>query len=141
MRASDRIERVHRLRTALRELADRAAARAAADVAAVDRDLAATRAAEDGSRVVVGTTSGSAVASAWAWADALRRRAMGLLDDRARTVTSAEGAYETVRDRRREEEQLARIAARARVGERDDATREDARALDALALWAHGRKR
>ena len=141
MRSPERLERLHRLRVRLRELAEREVARRAARLAAVERELADTRAAEDASRSVAAATSGGAVVLAWAHADALARRAVGLLDDGARAATSAEGARETVRGRLREEEQLARLAARARTRVHDETAREGAHALDALALWSHGRKR
>jgi hypothetical protein len=141
MRSPARLDRVHRLRTRLRELADREAARRATRVSAVERDLAATRAAEDAARSVGPGTAGSAIALAWAHADALARRAGDLLAERERAVASAEAAGDAVRERRREEERFARLAARARVHLQDETARDGARALDALALWSHGRKR
>jgi len=114
-----------------------------ARVTAIDHELAAIRQAEDvaGIRAPAAGATGATVVLAWTYADSLARRAMGLLDDRVRAVTSAEGARETTRERRREEEQLARLAARAsdRIVARTE--RQRARTLDELALWAHGRKR
>jgi hypothetical protein len=109
------------VRARLRELADREVGRRTARIDAVARDLDATRAAEDAARAVPTVTAGSAIVLAWAYADALARRAIGLLDDRVRAVTAAEGAREAGRERRRDEEQLARLAARARARGREEA--------------------
>jgi hypothetical protein len=143
MRSAIRFDRLQRRWTRLRERAAAELACRTARVTAIDHDLAAIRDAEDvaGIRVPATGATGATVVLAWTYADSLARRAMGLLDDRVRAVTSAEGARETTRERRREEEQLARLAARAwgRIEERAERQRE--RALDELALWAHGRKR
>jgi flagellar export protein FliJ len=142
MPSSTRLERLRRLHGQRREQAAAELAARAARLATVERELASTRAAEDDARAgaTVREEAGTALVLAWAYADALARRAMGLLDDRARAVTSAECARETVYDRRREEEQLARLAARVVAREDARATRARDRTLDELALWSHGRK-
>jgi len=142
MRSSIRFDRLHRLGTRLREQASTELVRRSARVTAIERELVAVRAAEDASRSGAVTAGESgALVLAWAHADALARRAIGLLDDRMRAVTSAEGARETARDRRREEEQLARLATRMHRRADDRVARESERTLDELALWSHGRTR
>jgi len=136
-----RLGRLCRLRTRLREQAAAELARCAARVTAIDRDLVAVRRAEDAARAraVQGGESGAAVVSAWAYADGLARRAGALFEDRGRAVTSAEGARETLRERWRQEEQLARLTARLAARADETAAREYARTLDELAIRSHGR--
>jgi flagellar export protein FliJ len=136
-----RLARLCRLRTHLREQAATELRRRVARVGAIERELGDVRDAEDEARrrASRGGESGAAVVLAWAFADGLARRASALLDDRARAITSAEGARETVRERRRAEEQLARLAARVAARADDAAAREHDRTVDELALWAHGR--
>jgi tetrahydromethanopterin S-methyltransferase subunit H len=140
---SDRVGRLGRVVSRLREHAAGEAARRAQRVGAIDRALATTRAAEDAARADAAAEgeTGAALVLAWAWADELARRAMGLLDDRARAVMSAEGARDTLRERCRTEQQLARLA--ARIAERAQAytARDGERRIDELVLRARGRKR
>jgi flagellar export protein FliJ len=142
MPSSSRLDRLRRFRARLRERAAAVLAGRAATLATIDHALAATRAAEDEARTLptAGPESGATLVLAWAYADALARRASGLLDDRARAITSAEGARETLRDRHREEEQLARLAARIEARDAAGTIRARDRALDELTLWTHGRK-
>jgi hypothetical protein len=143
MTRTGRIERLREIGSRLRARAAVELARHAARVAAIERELASQREAEACARAV-GTTGVEAEATvllAWAYADGLARRAMGLLDDRAGALTAAEGACETVRERRRREQELARLAARAREQAAADDDRARERALDDFALWSHGRRR
>jgi flagellar export protein FliJ len=141
MAAPARLARLVRLRTRLREQAAAELRRHVARVAALDRELAAVRAAEDETRgrAARGDGSGAAVVLAWTYADALARRAAALSEERARSLASAEEARAAVRERRRAEEQLARLTARAEARAAEAAAREHGRTLDELALRSHGR--
>jgi flagellar export protein FliJ len=136
-----RLSRLCRLRTRLREQAAAELERCAARVTAIDRELGALRVAEDAARLRAAQEggSGAALVLAWAYADDLARRASALVDDRARAMTSAEGARDTLRERWRQEEQLARLAARLTARADEAVAREHARTLDELAIRSHGR--
>jgi hypothetical protein len=138
-----RLVRLRRLRARRRERAAAELATRTAEIAVRDGEIAATRDAESVARTVTtgDVTPAATLVLAWAHADGLARRAMGLLDDRVRALTAAEGARETLCDRWRDEQQLARLA--ARLGARADARMTSARdrRLDELAIRAHGRKR
>jgi flagellar export protein FliJ len=136
-----RLGRLCRLRTRLREQAAAALRRQADRVTAIDRELGAVRDAEDAARLRAGQgdESGAALVLAWAYADGLARRATALVDDRVRAIASAERARETLRERWRQEEQLARLAARLTARADEAVAREYDRTLDELAIRSHGR--
>lgn len=141
MAAPARLARLGRLRTRLREQAATELRRRIERVGAIEHELARVRDAEDDARRLAprGDESGAAVVLAWAYADGLGRRAGALRDERARAAASADEARAAVRDRRREEEQLARLVARAGARADEATARELGRTVDELALWSHGR--
>jgi flagellar export protein FliJ len=143
MARTARIDRLVELGARLRERAAAELARRAAAVAAVERELVSLRDAETEARAVATNEpeAGATLVLAWAYADGLARRAMGLLDERARALTAAEGAYEEMRERRRREQELAHLAARARERDAASEERERDRALDDVARWSQRRRR
>jgi hypothetical protein len=140
MTPSNRSARLLGLRRRRREQAAADVAARGAHVATIDRAVAATRGAEAASRTFANVDAATLVV-AWAHADGLARRAMGLLDERVHALTAAEGAREALRDRWSEEQQLVRLAARrdARVEARTAHARD--RRLAELVLRSHGRRR
>jgi hypothetical protein len=131
-----------RLRMRRRALAAADLAGRAAEVAALDRELAATRAAEAAARAVPsGDVPAAALIVAWERADWLARRATGLLDDRVRVLAAVDGARDTLWRIRRDEQQLARLAARRAARVEARAARDGERQLDDMALRSHGRRR
>jgi flagellar export protein FliJ len=137
-----RLDRLRRLRTRLREHASEELARRVAVLAGIEAELAHVRRAEDETRAGVAATLGDGsggAALAWAYADGLARRATVLAATRVRSRDAVQAARDEVRARRREEEQLDRLAERQAARAMDVARRAAATALDELALRAHGR--
>jgi hypothetical protein len=139
---STRLERLRRLRTRLREQAAGDLAAGTVALATAEEALATTRRATDAARAVAATaTTGADLAVAWGWGDALARRDALLAAERVRALAAAEATRARLRARRRDEEQLARLGARA-LGRRDrEIDRAAAAVADALALWLYGRTR
>jgi hypothetical protein len=140
---SRRLPRLLRLRTRRREHEAAVLRGHAARVAALDRELAATRAAESTARIVPGTndTTAALLAGAWANADALARRETALHDDRARALAALDGARDRLRDRWRDERQVGALVARIEARAAARTTRAADRRQDELALRSHGRNR
>jgi hypothetical protein len=140
--ARERIARLERLRTRLREQATGALGARASALATVVGMLADVhRAAGDARAATMRVATGADLGVAWDWADALARRAALLVVERARAVAAVEAMRAELRARRAEEEQLARLAARGHERTERDERRRAAAAADALALWQYGRMR
>ncbi len=141
MIAPRRLERLHRLRTRLREQASQELAQRAATVVRIETEIASAREAEDAARADAGGVgTGAAVALGWAYADALARRAERLATERAQAAIVADAARDVVLRRRRDEEQLARLGRRVAARVDETVRRADAVHMDELAVRQHGRK-
>lgn len=134
-----RLARLLRLRTQLREQAQRELGVRQAALAALDGAIAAARADEDAARADAGGAvargaSGRAVALAFGYAEAQAARVLALAARRVTAAAAVEEQRRRVIARRREEEQLARLQARARERARAAEAHAEALFLDELAL-------